>query len=219
MELRDAILQRHSVRGFTSQLIPKQTLREILSVATRAVSGENCQPWEFAVAAGEPLERLKKRNTDLVRANVPMDREDWPLPDAYRPRGRAVGKALLTAMEIAREDRDRRAWWAERGYRFFDAPAVIFLLMDNAFDETAYRFDMGCVAQNICLAAMEYGLGTCVEDQAVSYHKDAREILGIPEDKRFVIGIAIGYPDDSFPANHVRTAREPVDAITRWSGF
>lgn len=30
--------------------------------------------------------------------------------------------------------------------------------------------------QNITFAAMEKGLGTCVEDQAVAYRKGAREI-------------------------------------------
>lgn len=61
------------------------------------------------------------------------------------------------------------------------------------------------MTQNITLAAMEKGLGICVEDQAVSYQKGARKILGIPENKRFVTGISItlGYPDEEFCANHV----------------
>ncbi len=122
-------------------------------------------------------------------------------------------------MDIKREDREMRIWWGERGYRFFDAPVVIYLLMDRSLDETAYRFDMGCVAQNICLAAVERGLGSCVEDQAITYTKGARGILGIPEEKRFVVGIAIGYPDNDFAANHVVSPREEIDSITKWCGF
>lgn len=220
MELKDAILSRKSIRGFKKSPVEKETLKQILQLATRAISGVNCQPWEFVVVTGPVLEALKERNMESVRSGAPEDRTDAPIPDGvYRERGRTIGKALLGAMQIAREDKEGRIWWGERGFRFFDAPAVIFLLMDDALDEAAYRFDMGCVAQNICLAALEYGLGTCVEDQAVTYQKAARELLHIPDSKRLVVGIAIGYPDDGFAANSVVSPREEIDNITAWHGF
>ena len=46
-----------------------------------------------------------------------------------------------------------------------------------------------------------------------------RKIAGIPESKKIVIAIAIGYPDWDFPANAVETDREPAEALTRWVGF
>ena len=122
-------------------------------------------------------------------------------------------------MGIERSDRERRHWWLQRGFRFFDAPAVILLYMDEHWDEMSHRFEMGTIAQNLCLAAMEFGLGTCVEYQAVMYQRGIREQLGLPAGKRFACGIAIGYPDDSFPANQVVTPREDVDAMTHWYGF
>ncbi|MCI9176491.1 MAG: nitroreductase [Lachnospiraceae bacterium] len=220
MELKEAIMKRCSVRGYLDKPVSQETIREVLKLAVRAVSGENCQPWEFFVAAGDKLEELKEYNMTALRERFPVDRVDAGVPEGiFKTRSRTVGKALLGAMEIARENREGRNWWGERGYRFFDAPAVIFLLMDESLEETAYRLDMGCVAQNITLAAMEKGLGTCVEDQAVTYQKGARKILGIPENKRFVVGISIGYPDEEFPANHVISEREPVDNITTWCGF
>lgn len=220
MELRDAILNRRSIRSFEKKPVAQETLKEILQLATRAVSAVNSQPWEFVVATGSVLDELKERNMESVQSGAPEDRVDTDIPDGvYRDRGRAIGKALLGSMGIAREDKERRAWWGARGYRFFDAPAVIFLLMDDQLDETAGRFDMGCVAQNICLSALEYGLGTCVEDQAITYQKAARELLGIPDNKRFVVGIAIGYPDDTFAANGVVSTREEIDNITAWHGF
>lgn len=220
MELREAINGRRSIRGFTSQPVARGTLQEVLNLATRAVSGVNCQPWEFAIATGAVLDAVKERNMEMLHNGEPEDRIDAEIPGgSYKDRSRTIGKALLGAMNITREDKEGRVWWGERGYRFFDAPAVIFLLMDESLDETAYRFDMGCVAQNICLAALEQGLGTCVEDQAVTYQKGARELLNIPESKRFVIGIAIGYPDKEFGANNVVSTREDIDQITTWHGF
>jgi nitroreductase len=73
--------------------------------------------------------------------------------------------------------------------------------------------------QSICLAALSRGLGTCIEDQGVMYPDVIRRFAAVPESKRIVIAIAIGYPDWDFPANKVETAREPVDSITSWCGF
>lgn len=220
MELREAIMRRHSVRGYLDKPVSQETIRDVLELAVRAVSGENCQPWEFFVVAGDKLEELKEYNMTALRENFPVDRAYAEVPEGiFKNRSRTIGKALLGSMGIARENRERRNWWGEREYRFFDAPVVIFLLMDESLDETAYRLDMGCVTQNITLAAMGKGLGTCVEDQAVTYQKGARKILGIPENKRFVTGISIGYPDEEFRANHVISMREPVDHITTWCGF
>lgn len=41
--------------------------------------------------------------------------------------------------------------------------------MDSRLEGAAAWFDLGCVTQNICLAALAYGLGTCVEEQAVTF--------------------------------------------------
>jgi len=46
-----------------------------------------------------------------------------------------------------------------------------------------------------------------------------RKIAGIPDNKRIIISIAVGYPDWDFPANHVSTDRELLENITRWIGF
>ncbi len=123
------------------------------------------------------------------------------------------------SMNIAREDKERRVWWTGRGYRFFDASAAIFVAMDRVLDETAYRLDIGCVTQTICLVALEYGLGTCIADQAITYQNSLKRHLNIPANKRLACGIAIGYPDLEFAANHVVSPREDVDQITTWCGF
>ena len=219
MELKDVINERRSIRGFTDKPVAKETLQEVLRLATRAISGKNSQPWEFAVVTGPVLDELRARNVESLRSGAPTDLPDWQLSGVYLERSRTIGKALLGAMGIPREDKEGRVWWWERGYRFFDAPAAIFVLVDEELKDINYNFDMGCVVQNICLAAVEYGLGTCVEYQGVTYQKAARELLGIPENKIFVVSIAIGYPDPDFPANGVISPREEVDTLTTWHGF
>ncbi len=224
MELKKAIIERKSIRGFKPDLVPQETLRQVLELATRAVSAVNSQPWEFAVATGDVLDAIKQENVNCFKEDSPENMDSSLAQNEYRSnlfrdRSVAVAKQLFGAMDIAREDRERQDWWAQRGYRCFDAPAAIILYMDRMIRETASLFDMGCVAQNICLAAMEFGLGTCVAYQIVRYHKVLHRHLGIPDDRSLVTGIAIGYPDWGFPANQVVSQREDVDSITLWHGF
>ena len=47
MELQIAIKQRKSIRKFLDKPVSKETLTRVLTIATRAPSAENAQPWEF----------------------------------------------------------------------------------------------------------------------------------------------------------------------------
>lgn len=219
MDVTQAITGRRSIRGFKPEPVSRGTLREVLSLATRAVSAVNAQPWEFSVVSGQVLEAIRQDNIASYDRDQPTDIPDITVDGIYKQRSREIGKALFAAMDIQRGDTARRRQWGQRGLRFFDAPAVIILCMDQALDNTTFRLDMGCVIQNICLAAMEYGLGTCVELQAVLYQQTLRRHLHIHESKRIVSGIAIGYPDWDFPANQVVSTRVPIDEITAWHGF
>ena len=219
MELSAAVINRHSIRGFLPRPVDQQVLREILRLGVRAVSARNIQPWEFSVVTGEVLERIREDNMDCFVRGLPGRDEYGPLEGVFRQRSIVIAKQLFSAMEIARDDKQGRREWLMRGYRFFDAPAAVIISMDASLDEKIYRFDLGCVTQNICLAAMEYGLGTCVEEQGIYYERGLRKYLRIPDDRRLEIAIAIGYPDPSFPANSVVTPREEVDDITQWYGY
>lgn len=219
MQLKQAIMERRSIRGFRKDPVSQEVLRDMLQLATRAISANNSQPWEFLVVTGAPLDALRQANLKDLQQRCQPDYLSAPLDGIYLERSKALGKRILVSMDIAREDRERRGWWMCRGFKFFDAPAAIILCMDESLDETAQRLDMGCVTQNICLAALEYGLGTCVEDQAIVYQRGIREILNPPASKKIVCAIAIGYPDWDFPANQVITEREAVDDLTTWYGF
>ena len=217
MELREAILQRKSIRGFLDKPITRDTLEEVLKLAQRAVSAVNSQPWLVHVVTGETLQKLGADNVARLRRGEPTVTSEVPLSGVYRQRQVTVGKQLFAAMDIQREDREKRDAWTERGYRFFDAPAMILVCMEKSLSD-AYRFDLGCFVQNLCIAAMEYGLGTCVEYQAVYYENGLREYLALPEEQIPVIGIAIGYPDPTFPANAVITEREALENFVCWYG-
>jgi nitroreductase len=79
--------------------------------------------------------------------------------------------------------------------------------------------DIGTVTQTICLAALHYGLGTCIQDQSIMYPEILRKFCNIPDTKQIIIAIGIGYPDWNSPANQLEIPRESVDKITTWYGF
>lgn len=220
MELMEAMEQRKSIRGFTFRPVPRDVIMKILNSACRAPSAMNTQPWEFVVVCGEKLARLRAAIVEKLNSGAPMQPEHlvvgWPGESVYRERQVALAKQLFKAMDIPREDKEKRAWWFERGFRFFDAPAAILIVTDRTLTEAGPLLDIGAVMQNICLAALDFGLGTCIEDQGVLYPDVVRRHTGLPATKRFIIAIAVGYPDPGFPANHIRSEREPAENLTTW---
>ena len=221
MELKEAIRIRRSIRGYKSVPVPGTILSEILSLAVRAPSAINIQPWEITVVTGDDLEKIKLGNVKM------MESDTWPHPDmpmpllteVHRKRQLALGSQLYRLLEIHRGDHKKSYEWAKKSMRFFDAPAVIFITSDEALNITSTAFDCGLLTENIALLALEYGLGTCINEQGVFYPDVVRNFTGIPDSRRIIVCISIGYPDWDFPANKLYSEREPLDGITIWRGF
>ena len=57
----EAILSRRSIRAFTNQEVPEETIREILEIAARAPSGTNTQPWHVYVLRGRTKALLSEK--------------------------------------------------------------------------------------------------------------------------------------------------------------
>jgi nitroreductase len=225
MDTATAVKKRKSTRAFSPAPVPRKILKEIMELALRAPSWANTQPWEFAIAAGAKLEEIRQgfaarldeeSKLDIVR---PMG-----FPEPYISR---TGKLMATEQKIKgikREDREARGWWRQQGLKNYGAPAVIYILIDRDFyfqeEINAWLlFDCGLVAENIMLLATDYGLGTVAQAQAVQYSDVLRKALDIPDSKLFVIGIAVGYPDEKDPINQFRSERESLDSVVEWRGF
>jgi nitroreductase len=79
--------------------------------------------------------------------------------------------------------------------------------------------DIGYLLYGILLTAHACGLGTCGLGEVIRYPDVIREIMGIPESKRLIAGIAIGYPDWDHPYNKFMPLRQSLDSCTIWRGF
>jgi nitroreductase len=221
MELLEAIKSRKSIRGYKTEPVPKEILRSILEAAVRAPSADNSQPWEITVISGKVLKDIAEANVEAISTGRPVapDVSHKPYEGLYRDRQIAVSKKIFESMSIPREDKEKRLAWMLRGFRFFDAPAAFILAADETLDPTRAASDIGGIAQTICLLAQEYGLGTCIASQGVLYADIIKQFTHIPKTKKIYWCICIGYPDWDFPANRIKTDREPLKANTAWLGF
>jgi nitroreductase len=221
MDLVEAIKSRKSIRGYKNDPVPREILKEILGVAVRAPSADNSQPWEIAVITGRVLKDMAEANVAALNSGRPIapDVSHKPYEGIYRNRQKEVGKKIFELMNIPRDDKEKRTVWISRGFRFFDAPAVFILAADESLDPIRAASDIGGIAQTICLVALKYGLGTCISSQGVLYADIIKQFTNIPKTKKIYWCITIGYPDWNFPANQVKTEREPLPVNTTWLGF
>ena len=223
MEFDDVIMGRRSIRGYRPDPVPKALIEEILALAMRAPSSMNTQPWNFYVLSGEPLDRIRAGNTERNLAGVPHSREfriGKAFEGKHRERQVGVAKQLFGAMGIAREDKERRQDWVLRGFRQFDAPVCVVVTYDRELAESDDTpFDCGAVTTALVNAAWSKGLGCVINSQGIMQSPVVREHAGIPDDQVIMICVAMGWPDDSFPANAVVSTRKSVDEGAVFVGF
>lgn len=223
MQFDEVVLGRRSIRGYKPDAVPQALIAEILGLAMRAPSSMNTQPWNFYVITGEPLDRIRRGNTERMLAGVPQSREfrtGEAFAGAHRDRQIGVAKQLFSAMGIAREDAAARQDWVLRGFRQFDAPVCIIITYDRAVDGSDDTpFDCGAVATALVNAAWSRGLGTVINSQGIMQSPVVREHAGIADDQVIMKSIALGWPDHTFPANAVVSTRKSVEEAAVFVGF
>ena len=222
-DLETIVFERRSIRGYKNQAVPREVLEDVIRIAQRAPSSMNTQPWHFHVLTGEPLERVRKGNTEKMLAGSSIDREitlNHGYEGPHRDRQVEIAVQLFEAMGIARDDKDRRQDWVMRGFRQFDAPVSVVITVDKALaNDTIAHFDCGAVTYGLVLAAWSKGLGTVINGQGIMQSSVVRENADIPADQVIMTCVAMGYPDEEFVANHVQSRRSTDDAVASFVGF
>lgn len=223
MTFDDVVMGRRSTRGFLDRPVPREVIEQVLHLAMRAPSSMNTQPWHFHVITGKPLDRIRKGNTERILAGEPDSREfrkGEAFAGVHRDRQVEVAKQLFGAMGIERDNKAKRKDWVLRGFRQFDAPVCVIVTYDRELsgsDDTA--FDCGAVTTAMVNAAWSRGLGCVINSQGIMQSPVVREHAGIPNDQVIMKSVAMGWPDESFPANAVVSNRKSVDEAARFVGF
>jgi nitroreductase len=217
MDTIECIKTRMSIRKFKPDAVPMEILMKVIDAAKWSPSYKNSQPWELIIISGEKKEALSKLLVDLLEKGAESS-SDLPEPRVWPPAIEArISSLIKKRSEITGKDLNSpevRKKSKAANFRFYGAPYGIFLFQDSSLTEWSI-FDIGLFAQSLMLAAHAHGLGTVPQAFLTDYAKQVKEFLRIPESKRLVLGISIGYPDLESPVNSSRTDRISTDEIVR----
>jgi len=218
MDLHDALRGRKTIRGYLKQPVPQSVIREILIDAHWAPSSSNQQPWHFHVLTARPLDDLCRKIGEArhqqLKAYDPS--KGSTIPSRYVDRTKRLFKELRPVLSALGDG--HRTFIESGSYRFYDAPAVIFLSMSRHLPKSRLM-DIGMAVQNLMLSAHARGLGTCAIALTLLYAEVIDAALAIDRDHEVVLSIALGYPDDHFPVNSFRSSRDDVSGFIVWQGF
>jgi nitroreductase len=221
-----AIESRFAARAFLPTPVPRETIAEILRVASRAPSGTNTQPWRAYVLQGASRDTLADKVCaahDAVYAQPELasqyvgDHDYYPRKWAspYLERRRENGWGLYGLLGIVRGEKDKMHAQHQRNYRFFGAPVGIMFTMDRVLARGSL-VDYGMFLQNVMVAARARGLHTCPQAAWIEFAQIVLPHIGAGPDEMLVCGMALGYANEKEKVNSFHTPRVAVEAFTRW---
>ncbi|RSE35446.1 nitroreductase [Acinetobacter junii] len=224
----EAITSRHSVRAFLDTPVDVQTIKDILSVASRAPSGTNTQPWKVYVLTGnkraEMIERVCAAQLELFqkpelakqyKETFAYYPENWISP--FIDRRRANGWGLYGLLGIQKGEKEKMAAQQLRNFQLFDAPVGLFFTVNKAMG-IGSKMDISMMIQNVMVAAKARGLDTCPQAAWNHFYPIVLDVLGAPDDEELICAIALGYADPDHIVNTFITPREPVENFTVFVG-
>jgi nitroreductase len=217
-----AITSRRSIRAYLPTPVPRETVAEILRVATRAPSGTNTQPWKVVALTGAAKAALSARIRTAY--DDPAERATHTEEYAYYPtewvspyidRRRKVGWDLYGLLGIGKADKARMHEQHGRNYEFFGAPVGLIFTIDRVMQQGSW-LDYGMFLQNVMVAARARGLDTCPQAAFTQFHRVIADELGLPASEMVVCGMSLGHADPAAAENTLVTDREPLAGFVRF---
>ena len=205
MDFYDAVYQRRSIRDFTDEAIPAETLRRILEAAYQAPANDHFRDWHFVVVTEKEIMREMLEGVPKNLTEKDVDAMEW-ISDPVQKESYRIAVPKQYRMLI-------------------DAAAVVVPLMKKKVDILHPRdlSDLNCFAsvwcsiENLWLAATAEGYGCNVRIPRGNEEAAAQQALGFSEGFMIPCLIGIGRPAE----NTVQTKQIPVDygAQIHWQRF
>ena len=205
MDFYDAVYQRRSIRDFTDEAIPAETLRRILEAAYQAPANDHFRDWHFVVVTEKEIMREMLEGVPKNLTEKDVDAMEW-ISDPVQKESYRIAVPKQYRMLI-------------------DAAAVVVPLMKKKVDILHPRdlSDLNCFAsvwcsiENLWLAATAEGYGCNVRIPRGDEEAAAQKVLGFPDGYLIPCLIGIGRPSETA----VRTKQIPVDygAQIHWQRF
>jgi nitroreductase len=215
VDIVKTIIERRSTRAFKSEPISRQTIEKILSLAVNAPSSNNLQPWEIIIVMDKEKDRLSRTILKAYHEKRLSCRSGAvkQLPQAIRQRGLQTRDEMISytnKLNVPIDD-----FVNEGSCNFYGAPVAIIICLDDSLSNRQL-VDVGTLTGYLVLSAQAYGLATCPIGLITDYADEIKDLLNIPENKKVVIGVAMGYPDNENPINSFRSFRADLKELVRW---
>ncbi|MDR0747145.1 MAG: nitroreductase [Helicobacteraceae bacterium] len=219
MDAIETIYSRKSIREYAGGEIPDETLRRIVEAAARAPSSKNSQPWKLFLLRGKALEALRN---DYLNG---FDRGKEPnfeyvynperVPESYKARAIALGRAIFAHKGIRRDDTQKRRQHDRENFAFFGAPYLFILAVEKDGYALGTFFDCGLFFQNLMIAIAAEGLGSCPQFSAMSYPDILHSHIPESANLTFIAALPFGKPLAESNVNNFTTEREPIEKFFR----
>ncbi|MCP4715836.1 MAG: hypothetical protein GY868_12020 [Deltaproteobacteria bacterium] len=218
MEVLKCILERKSIRGYTDEMPPRESIEQCLEAASWAPNPTSQQPWKFIVLAGAALKQVSSVMADsyaesaAAKAALPEPAVPEKVRDELARRKSENFGSMVAFLQEQDADMEKLGSGI---FSFQHAPLGVIFGVYPAQDQNYFKATVAAM-QNFMLAATAQGLGTCWMN-AVSICQDAiKKALKLEPELLLVDGLAVGYPDSSAPVNRIPRQRLPLDAVTMW---
>jgi nitroreductase len=200
VEFRDVLQRRRSVRTYADRPVPREALERITNAAV---------VWPPSAGFSQGL-RLVVVTDPETRREIAVAAAEEELAEEGRPRWKAAAPVHIVVLtrEDDYHDRYRRQDKLKiTGGREIEWPAPYWYV------------DAGAAAMTLMLAAIDEGLETGIF--GVTDLDALKRILGLPDEVKFVVVVAVGYPaeasDERSSGVSVFTQRrKPRDEVVRW---
>lgn len=195
MELSDALRRRRMVRAFGADPVPPALVDRLIDLARRAPSAGHTQPWAFVVLEGAQTARL----WDVT---LPAERRA-----GFRWQGLLDAPVVIVPLVSPSAYADRYAEPDKRATGLGAGP--------DAWPVPYWWVDGGAALQNLLLACTAAGLGACFFGQ-FEHEPAVRAAFGVPDDRRALGTVALGWPAPDEPGRSARRPRPPLDDVVHW---
>lgn len=167
MDVLECISGKRSVRAYTDDMIPKETLNNLIELGTKSSTGSGMEPWGFVIIQDkDEIDSLSEMTKKYLLKNL----EKYPYLHQY-------------------ED-----WLKNPQYSVFNHAGTLLIIYGNT-ESHWYVYDCSLAAGNIMLAAHSMGIGTCWIGFAehTLNTKEFKEKYSVPEQYELVCPMSMGY--------------------------
>jgi len=185
MQTIDTIKERRSIRGFKKDDVYDEMITDIINCGRLAPSAKNRQPWYFIITKNNVKNKISHIMKKYTEENdVNKDAQILKCPSSVLATSNVIKQAPVLILIFKEKDNN-------------------WIIGDN--------LSIGACVENMCLRAVELGLGTLWIRDTVYVSNEIAKMVG-HDDMELNCALAIGYPNQ----NPNPRPRKKLEDIIEW---